>query len=516
MKKQSSIRSANPSVAWEVDETAFRLLAENSSDVIWFKSVSPDAFLYVSPAFARIWGVPLSALQAKPSLWTDMIHPEDRDPVEQALRRWLESEASDFLVEHRILRPDGEVRWITNHGLTLSRRDGKPYQLGGIARDITSQVAAAAVQQHLAAVVESSDDAIITLDLQGQVSSWNAGAESVFGYSAAEMIGQPISLLRPPETADDEAIFRRYIAEGRRIQHYETRRQHKDGRIIDISLTISPLVDAAGRITGFSKISRDVTERKIAERMIEKLTANLERRVAERTADLHRANADLQALMRERTRMEEELLHISEREQRRIGQDIHDDLGQQLAGARMVATVLARSMATKALPDEATANSIVQHLEAAVDTARRLCRGLHPVSPELGGLAKALEELAERASKNLRVKCTFSLRGNCNVEDQQTATHLYRIAQESLNNALRHGEARNISIHMQATKSRLKLKIEDDGKGIPATRDKAAPSTGMGLRIMHYRAELMRGQLTAKRLKPSGSRITCDIPLPPS
>jgi PAS domain S-box-containing protein len=501
-------------VAWEVDETAFRLLAENSADVIWFKSVSPDAFLYVSPAFARIWGVSLHALQGNPALWDEMIHPEDREAVQQALQRWLASETQDFLVEHRLLRPNGDVRWIRNHGLTLSRKDGKPYQLGGIARDITAQVAAASIQQHLAAVVESSDDAIITLDLHGRVTSWNTGAETVFGYTANEMVGQSVSILRPPEAADDESIFRRYIAEGKRIQHYETRRKHKVGRIIDISLTMSPLIDAAGRITGFSKISRDVTERKIAERIIEKLTADLERRVAERTADLHRANTDLKELLQERRRMEEELLHISEREQRRIGQDIHDDLGQQLAGARMIATVLARSMATKSPADEATATSVVQHLEAAVDTARRLCRGLHPVSPELGGLARALEELSQRASKNLRVKCKFTMRGSFGVEDQGTATHLYRIAQESLNNALRHGHARTISIQMRGGKGRLKLLIEDDGIGLPAPSDDAVPHTGMGLRIMHYRAELMGGQLNIKPLKPSGTRVTCDIPLP--
>ncbi len=514
MKQPTSIPISAEQASWQVEETAFRLLAENTADVIWFKSVSPDVFTYVSPAFTRTWGIPVNTLQASAALWDDMIHPEDRAAVQQALRRWLVAESADFQVEHRIVRPDGDVRWISNNGLTLSRKDGKPYQIGGIARDITAQVAANAVQQRLAAVVESSNDAIITLDMQGQVCTWNAGAEAVFGYSSAEMIGQPITLLRPLEAADDEVIFRRYIAEGRSIQHYETRRRHKDGRIIDISLTISPLIDAQGKITGFSKISRDVTERKIAERLIEKLTSELERRVAERTADLHKANADLRTLMKERQRMEEELLHISEREQRRIGQDIHDDLGQQLAGARMISTVLARTLEANCATEQATAQTLVHHLEAAVDTARRLSRGLHPVSPELGGLNKALEELTQRASQSLRVDCTFQKHGQCEIEDQDKATHLYRIAQEALNNALRHGHARTVTIKLQGDQKSLQLVIQDDGTGLPLRRGSAPPSTGMGMRIMHYRAGLMGGTLTAKRIRPNGTRITCTLPLP--
>jgi PAS domain S-box-containing protein len=253
------------------NEARFRLLVENIGDVLWFKELDPPRFSYVSTAFERIWGFGVDELHRRPALWDECIHPEDRKAVREALQQWFDGDKADYDAHYRVICRDGQVRWIADRGIILGRKDGKPYQIGGIARDITEHEAAEAIRKRLAAVVESSDDAIITLDLEGVIQTWNAGAERIFQYSAEEAVGKSVSFLRPPQAADDEAVFRRYIRRGKRIEHYETHRQRKDGRIIDLSISISPLKDAAGHLTGFSKISRDITQRNVDRRMFDRL-----------------------------------------------------------------------------------------------------------------------------------------------------------------------------------------------------------------------------------------------------
>ena len=162
-------------------------------------------------------------------------------------------------------------------------------------RDISARTRAEAEQAHLAAIVQSSDDAIIGKNLQGIITSWNAAAEKIFGYSASEMVGQPVSRLVPPDRqAEEEDILAR-IRSGENVLHYETVRLCKDGKPLDVSLTISSIKDTAGRQIGASKIVRDITERKLAEEKIYSLNAKLEQRVKERTTELEAANKELES-----------------------------------------------------------------------------------------------------------------------------------------------------------------------------------------------------------------------------
>ncbi|MEZ5384490.1 MAG: PAS domain S-box protein [Prosthecobacter sp.] len=364
--------------------------------------------------------------------------------------------------------------------------------------------AAEALRRRLAAVVESSDDSIITMNLNGTIETWNAGAERIFGYSAREAVGRTMGFLRPPEAEDDEAVFKRLIRQGRRIDHYETRRRHKDGHVLDVSLTISPLIDASGRLTGYSKISRDITEKKQAEQTILRLNAELEQRVEERTAELREEIAA-------RRQLEEELLRISEREQRRIGQDLHDDLGQQLAGAWMLADVLARRLGTEESPEHEAAKKLCDLLGRSLNHTRALARGLHPVAPEQGGFVAALRDLAVRTEDLLDIRCQVQAQRSLLIEDQTVTMHLYRIAQEALSNAVRHGGARHTLIQVSRRKRSAILRITDDGCGLRQTDVEPA---GMGMRIMRHRAEMIGGMLRVENTPGTGVRVTCAFPLP--
>lgn len=192
-----------------LDQSRFRLLVENIGDVLWFKELEPSRYTYVSPAFESIWGHTVDDLYQNPQLWEAAIHPEDRQPVTESLRQWFSGEKSDYEVQYRVLDPTGRIRWIADRGIILGRQNGQPYQVGGIARDISDREIANATSKKLAAVVESSDDAIITLDLDGVIQTWNTGAERIFQDTASEAIGKPVTFLHPPESADDERVFRR-------------------------------------------------------------------------------------------------------------------------------------------------------------------------------------------------------------------------------------------------------------------------------------------------------------------
>jgi PAS domain S-box-containing protein len=171
-----------------------------------------------------------------------------------------------------------------------------------IIRDITERRRAEAAGILLAAIVESSGDAIVGKDLNGIVTSWNAGAEGIFGYSAAEMVGQSITRIIPPDRLDEEVETLARIRRGERIEHFETVRRRKDGGLIDISLTVSPIKDSTGQIVGASKVARDITDWKRTEDLLREgeeryraLNADLEDRVIERTAQLDAANKELEA-----------------------------------------------------------------------------------------------------------------------------------------------------------------------------------------------------------------------------
>jgi two-component system, cell cycle sensor histidine kinase and response regulator CckA len=183
-----------------------------------------------------------------------------------------------------------------------------------LRNEITERQEGENAKARLAAIVESSDDAIVSKDLNGMITSWNHGAERLFGYTAEEAIAQPVTMLIPPERLDEEPRILERIRRGERIEHYETVRRHKDGSLLNISLSVSPIVDASGQIVGASKIARDITERKQAEEALQKFAQELETRVAERTAELQQVNAMLLRDMEERKRLHEQLLQAQKME----------------------------------------------------------------------------------------------------------------------------------------------------------------------------------------------------------
>jgi PAS domain S-box-containing protein len=270
-------------------EERFRALVTASSDVVfrmnpdWSEMLPLDGgnFLASNDRSSRTW-------------FQEYVHPDDQTRVRAVINKAIRTK-SNFELEHRIRRRDGSFGWTFSRAIPLSDAKGETVEWFGAASDVTRRKRAEESRAQLAAIVESSDDAIMSTNLEGVITSWNLGAEKLFGYSAEEAIGKPMRMLFPGDRVGEEAENLARIRRGETVNQSETVRVTKDGKQIDVSVTLSPIRDGQGKIIAASKIARDITERKRAGEEIRKLNTELEERVRDRTAELEAANKELEA-----------------------------------------------------------------------------------------------------------------------------------------------------------------------------------------------------------------------------
>jgi signal transduction histidine kinase len=215
----------------------------------------------------------------------------------------------------------------------------------------------------------------------------------------------------------------------------------------------------------------------------------------------------------ESRRMHKEILEISELERQRIGQDLHDGLGQHLTGISFLSRALEKKMKARGLPEAAEAAEISLLVLQALAQTRSLARGLFPVELESKGLIAAFRELVATIEKLFGISCVLECDEAADINDQAVATHLFRLAQEALSNAVRHGKAKHIVVELQFTGGHIQLAIRDDGVGFP----KEGPSqAGLGLKIMQYRAQRVSGILDVSPGTGGGMVVTCVFNPPPA
>jgi signal transduction histidine kinase len=252
-------------------------------------------------------------------------------------------------------------------------------------------------------------------------------------------------------------------------------------------------------------LKSEINERKRAELALHEMANNLEELVNHRTAQLTEVNDALIQESEHRKRVQREMLDICHREQRRIGQDLHDALGQQLAGIAYLAGSLERNLKSKESTDSKMAGQIAALLRESVSHTRRIAKGLSPVEMEDEGLSLALQGMAANTHDLFRVECYFSCKGGGSIHSNDVAVHLFHIAQEAIHNAIRHGNATKIDVTLSTVETKGVLSIHDNGCGFSPERQK---SDGMGLRTMAYRAEIAGGTLDIHCKPEQGTTIT--------
>jgi len=269
---------------------------------------------------------------------------------------------------------------------------------------------------------------------------------------------------------------------------------------------LARLVPAVARELREAEVRR---ARKKSEEELRRAHEELEMRVEKRTSDLQAANHKLRNVIEERKRLENELLEIAENERRRIGFDLHDDLGQKLAGASLMAKGIEQRLTTERHPCAPDAQRLQSLVEEIVDHTHNLARQFASLDAHGDKLPNVLKELASNVQRMFPVSCAFSLKGHIPTLPHNTTIQLYKICQEAVSNSIKHGKASEVSIALAVTNDALNLTIKNDG----APFSRPPPGSRMGLRIMNYRASTIGATLDIEPLKRKGTVVTCVLPL---
>jgi signal transduction histidine kinase len=273
---------------------------------------------------------------------------------------------------------------------------------------------------------------------------------------------------------------------------------------------LEPDLMVLNMMTAISSEIGQFMERRNAEEALRRAHDELEMRVQRRTADLKTANARLHTAIAERRRLEDELLEITEKERRRIGLDLHDDLGQQLSGLALMTKGLELKLAKRRARETSDAAKVHALVQQAMNHARELAHDLATLDLKGDDLPVALDGLARHAAEMFKISCRFKAEDSLPPLEANIASQLYKIAQEAVTNAIKHAKAKTVGISLANGADEVILTVHNDGLPFPNLK---VPSTGMGLRIMNYRASLIGASLEIKGAGPRGTRVICSVPL---
>jgi PAS domain S-box-containing protein len=422
----------------------------------------------------------------------------DKSVILDIIRRLKNHEKLDAC-ESRLQCKDGSVRHVSISS-SVYRVEGRFVHTRCVTRDITQEKTISELRQRLAAIVESSDDAILSKDLNGIIQSWNRGAERIFGYKAEEIVGKHISTLAPPDYADEIPSILERIVRGERIDHYQTKRRTKTGRILNISLTVSPVRDAWGKIIGASKVARDITEKELQEQVLRDTNAALTRSNADLQQFAYSASHDLQEPLRMVATYSEMLKkHFAGK----LGARGDEYIGYTVQGALRM-------------------EQLLKDLRAytQVSTTQQ--------QPDLDINA---EEVLEKALANLETAIADSDASVTHTDLPHIRMHefqLQQLFQNLIGNAIRYRSSNPSRIHVAAERQEEKwlFSVQDNGIGIePEYREQifglfkrlhsAAeyPGTGMGLAICQRIVERAGGRIWVESERGSGATFFFTIPV---
>jgi hypothetical protein len=428
-------------------------------------------------------------------MFLDHVIQEDRCAVDRSFQAALATQ-SDWSFDCRIRRADGAIRQIKATGTHKKDAEGNPVEIQGIVQDVTERRRIEEIQQEMTALVASTDDTILTKGLDGVIRSWNPAAERLLGYRTDEIVGQPITRLIPEDRQEEESMILDQVRRGERVSHFETVRRRKDGSLVDVALTISPILDRAGRIVGASKIMRDITERKHVEAELLRMNKDLEEKNKELDEFVYTASHDLRA----------PLNGVNT-----IVQWIIDDDGSLAAESR------ARLMLIMGR---------IERMKRLLSDIRDYARAGELSEPS--GEALTASALVADIVATADVPVGFSIRSDPSLGAVLVSrVPLQQVLHNLIGNAIKHHhrETGVVTVSVEALGPQLRFSVVDDGPGIPAEfresifamfktlkpRDEVEGS-GMGLAIVRKIVGRMGGNCGIEATGGGGASFWFDWP----
>jgi two-component system, NarL family, sensor histidine kinase UhpB len=362
-------------------------------------------------------------------------------------------------------------------------------------------------------LVDQSPLSMQVLSPDGKTVQVNGAWQRMWGMSLEEVRGQPIFESKK-KLITELAPYLRLAFAGETVSvpplRCVTKRGDYAGKELWTRSLIYPVKNVDGSICEVVLIHEDITERKQAEEALRKAHDELEMRVKERTADLADAYSELQQAVEERTRLEQELLEITEKERHRLGLDLHDDLGQRLTGIALMIKALEVKLTKQKLPEASDAKKLHTLIDQAINHAHGLAHDLASLDSQEEDIAVALRNLAKRAREMFSISCRFRCAGESVPLPSNTVQQFYKIAQEAVTNGIKHGKASQVQIALSNTGEHLVMKVKNNGIPFPDLKEQ---SPGMGLRIMRYRANVAGASIDVRANGDEGAIVTCSLPL---
>lgn len=399
---------------------------------------------------------------------------ESELPLRELLRRCSRSEP--VYGRWHGLHKNGSSVWLEIRAKLVKDRNGDSdyciITLGDIDKLKQTETRLNQSRAIAEAILTTTSDAIITADSKGIILTVNRAASKMFAYGRDELRGKNLKLLMPyPLSINHDKFMKNYLLTGHKSiidKGRETQGLKKDGTVFPIELAVSEIKCEGKRI--FAGIIRDLSARRELER---------------------------------------QLIEIGNEERRRIGRDLHDGLGQMLTGIRMLSESLARKLNANALPGADEVEEIAGLIKEADEMARSIARDMVQVEIEKKGLEAAIKDLCYKTERMTGVSCNLTVCDDIDIENHTMALHLYRIVQEAINNAVKHGKAKDVDVRLLKNDHHLVLLIEDDGNGFI---DEAKDHEGKGILIMKHRVGMMGGILELARTQRDKTRLRCLIP----
>ncbi len=461
----------------------YRALVESSHDAII--GVSMDGAIESWNASAEaLYGYRAEEAIGRP---LEILAPPDRfTELQSKLENAGQGRRIETYETERV-RKDGVAIAVSVTASPVRDDVGRVVGTSGIHRDITERKRAEAALRHLAAIVESSDDAILSTDTAHVIRSWNAGAERLFGYAAVEAIGKDVeALLNAPAARAQVRRAREALDCGAALVRYEGTRERKDASLVGVAVAISAMRDASGALTGYSVVIHDITER---------------RRTEER---LRESEEHLRALAGH-------LESAREEERARMARGIHDELGQMLTALRLDLSWLANRLRGPTPGAKRKLGEMIAIADEAIEAGRRIVADLRPPILDDLGLVPAVQWFAEHLGKRAGLRIRLLTDGGEPELEPSLAIAGYRIVQEALTNIARHAHARNVEVWVGARGGNLVLEVRDDGCGIPASAESDPRS--FGIAGMRERARMAGGTLEVSGTAGVGTLVRVAIPI---
>ncbi len=362
-------------------------------------------------------------------------------------------------------------------------------------------------EARLRATVEQATAGVARCDTNGRIVFANRTLCKMLGYTQSELIGMSVADVTYRDDLEKTMrLFQRMIQLGKSYE-IEKRYVRKDGSVLWADVSASAVREPNGKAQSTVAVIVDITARKKVEQALQKSNEALEQLVDQRTKALSVTNAELKGEIERRKGLEGEILSVSDREQQRLGQELHDGLCQHLTAVAFMARSIAMRLKNHRVVDANDIEKVAQLVNDAASGTRDLSRALHRMDVDAAGLVTALQDLVDR--EIWRTPCRLQVRPSFRIDDDTSAAHLYRIAREAVINANKHAQAREIVVKLENSRQEMALHVIDDGIGCS---NESKLKQGLGFHIMNYRAQLIGGRLEIDSPKNRGTRVSCYLP----